>query len=686
MTQAFKLSIAKRFWKWIVSGIVAIGVGSWAAIHWLIAGAASTVAVATTAGVVKTVAVATAVVATTAFSFNFGDKGSSLGTYAEKAFVLAGEGKKTEALKHTDQLVLELDKHLDVLKSDLETAQSLPVSSELPEKERKAKEDDLKVIQQLLDMGQLQQQVVQLLRYDVLRKLDELSEREWIDNICNILKENPDDAEKITESFLSAIGTNIASKEVWSLVRKEIPSDARGILSLWLIKNNTTDATASVKDCEIFYNELLSYSAESDSAAEILLAYTDNLDSLTKGIDRRSATRTANDMLETYIALFPDSDLGSTAAHLRLGGIEPGEKRNRKIRALVDRYSGTVMAKNLLAAYTKVLLEDGEYQKALVNLDSEGKLNTIKTEQEAIDSLLALVKKATSIQSTAIPNRYGDPKAKSKNGTQKIVTPFLICLGLSRELGDSGDYSTASGLLFVAMEKAGMLPKNLMTGQAMHKLSSLGDTSEPNIARNIASYLQTLAMYTQKDTKKADSRLAELERETLPESLRPYVLYLLARRATENKKYAKAMQYAKAAVETMPTSPILVSLSSKINEAKQKEEVHARIAEQQKKHLAAAESAQTAEEAISHYKKVSDLSLALNDIEQAIGIHLLIVEKFPENRQAPVALDESIKILKSRGEKQFASRIEILRKKLVDTYPDSDQAKYYQMKIRPAGK
>jgi len=555
----------------------------------------------------------------------------------------------------------------------------------LPEKERKAKEEGLEAIQQQLDMGQLQQQVVQLLRYDVLRKLDELSEKEWIDNICNILKENPDDAGKIIKGFLSTVGTNIASKEVWSLVREEIPSDARGILSLWLIKNNTTDATASVKDCKIFYNELLSRSSESDSAAEILLAYTTRLDSVTKGIDRRSATRTANDMLETYIALFPDSDLGSTAAHLRLGGIEPGEKRNRKIRALVDRYSGTVMAKNLLAAYTRVLLEDGEYQKALVNLDSEGKLNTIKTEQEAIDSLLALVEKVTSLKSN-IPNRYGEAKTKNKKESQKIRAPFSICLGLSKELEGAGDYSMASGVLFVAMEKAGMLPKNLMTGQAMHKLSGLGDTSEPNIARNVASYLQTLAMYTQKDTKKADSRLAELERETLPESLRPYVLYLLARRATENKKYTKAMQYAKAAVETMPTSPILVSLSSKINEAKQKAEVHARIAEQQKKHLAAAESAQTAEEAISHYKKVSDLSLALNDIEQAIGIHLLIVEKFPENRQAPVALDESIKILKSRGEKQFASRIEILRKKLVDTYPDSVQAKHHQLKIKPAGK
>jgi len=676
MAHIIELSKVRRFWKWIVSGIIAIGFGIWAAIHWLVAGAASTAVVATTAGVAKTVAVAAAVVATAAFSFNFGDKGTSLGKYAEKAFVLAGEGKKTEALKYTDQLALELGKHLDILKSDLKTVQSQPVS-ELSEKEKKAKEEGLEAILSQLAIGQLQQRVAQLLRYDVLRKLDELSKKEWIDATCNILKENPKDAGKITASFLNTIGTNIALQDIWSLVREEIPSDARGKLSLWLISNGAPDETASVKDCKDFYSELLTYSVESDSAARILREYTNKLDSLTKAIDRRRAARVARDMLETFIALFPDSNLGATAACLRLGGIEPGDKRNHKIREIVGKYPGTEIANNLLGVYTRVLLEDGEYHKALVNLDSEEKLSAIKTEQEAIDNLLTLAEKAASLKSSSIPNRYRGAKGKNKKGTNKTVTPFSICLGLSKQLGDTGDYSIASGLLFAAMEKARMSPQNLMTGQTIHRLTVLGNTSEPKTARHVTYYLQTLAWYAQKETKKADSLLARLERETLPKRLQPYVLYLLAKKATKQKQYANAIQYANAAVRTMPTSSILVSLSSKINEAKQKAEVRTRIVEQQKKHLAAAESTQMPKDAIFHYKKVSDLSLALNDIEQAIATRLLIVEKFPESRQSPIMLDESIKILESRGKKRFASRIKGLRKKLVDTYPDSVQAKHY---------
>ncbi len=477
-----------------------------------------------------------------------------------------------------------------------------------------------------------------------------------------VLNADPDNSSRIFEYFFWLADKQVTTKDVWDLLKSEVPTNAKRELAFWLVNKGAPDEEATFKECEAFFWELLLSVSDAEFVPKILIAYIEKLDGMTAMVGRESGMKTTNDVLDTIITLFHDNELGATAARLRLGAFEPGTIRDAKTIELIEKYPGTAIARAILPLHIRALSRKGEFENILVSIDANGILEGINNEKDAAGVFLRLAEKASRMTTASIPNRYsrGETEKEVATTSSKRMICFLICVGIADQLCDTEDYYTAAELIFAALEKKKALPQNLVTGQILHELVDLGYLSEPDVAIPVVNYLRALVQYEINELKMGDTILENMEQESLPSALKPYVFHLLAKREISKGKYSTAMNYADSAIEHLPASPIILSLKMEINTAK---------------HLAAAEAAKTAEEAISHYNKISELYLAQDNIDQAIETYLLIVEKFPENKGAPAALAESIRILKEGKNQQYTEQANQLIKRLVDTYPDSEPAK-----------
>ena len=572
-------------------------------------------------------------------NFSMTPKPSKVIQHIRKVFVMVDEGKGSEALEYTDNVAGELDNYIEKLR--WEARDKLVIRAVDTEEENKKAIAAVAQKQKAIKNGMLQRKILGIVKYRILLKTGELTRGEWKEKTCVVLNADSDNSGEILQYFLWLADKRVTTRDVWDLLKSEVPTNAKGELANWLVNKGAPDEEATYKECEAFFWELLLLVSDSEFAPKILIAFIERLDDITaKGV-RQNEMNTTNAVLDTFITLYPDNVLGVTAAKLRLGAFIPGATRDTKTIELVEKYPGTEIARAILLLHIRALSRKGEFENVLASIDANGMLEGINNEKDAAGVFLRLAEKASQMTTVSIPNRYsrGETEKEVTTTSSKKTTSFSICVGMADQLCDTEDNYTAAELIFAALEKKKALPQNLVTGQALHELVDIGYLSVPDIAIPVSNYLRALAQYEMNELKTGDTILESMEQESLPDALKPYVFHLLTKRAIAKGKYSAALNYADFAIEHLPTSPIILSLKMEIKIAK---------------HIAAAETAKTAEEAILHYNKVSELYLAHDNIDQAVETYLLIVEKFPENKGAPAALAESIRILKEVGNQQYS--------------------------------
>lgn len=285
-------------WKWIVSGLAGAGTPASAVTKWLRSIAAG-LSVAWIMGAVKT-ATATAALAAglSAYSFNFGDKASGLHQYARTASEFLNQGTKADAIGYVDKLGDDLDRYISDLTEEAE-------SVNLREDESAAAKE---AIQESIGRWQLQRQVVSLLKLDVQHRAGEITPEQWVEAAGVGLREVPRQSGDIAEHLLDCI--SIGTKGAWGLIKTDLPPPARGELAMWLAVNDAPQAAAPDAQVAEFYEELLILANDTAEAPRILTQYVAALDNSTRNRDRRTRAKKVNDVLDTFIALFPDRSLG----------------------------------------------------------------------------------------------------------------------------------------------------------------------------------------------------------------------------------------------------------------------------------------------------------------------------------------------------------------------------------------
>lgn len=514
-------------WKWLVAGIVAIGLVIWGWLKWFGAAATKSTAVKT----ITTAAVVAGGAAT--LTFSFGDKAALRGNMKE-AFKLVAEGRNTEAAGYVESLLTAADDHL--VKASLGEPD--------PESLRLAREA---------------KRIAELLKLSIPFATNELPQEQWIATYERMLKANAGKSRELAQwlIYLSYLTEDSRAEEkIWALIEREIPTDARAQFADWLAVKRKLRGFVTLAQCVDFYENLLVNTGDSAEAAKFLPSYITTL-------DQWGRHEFANNALDHFIALFPDTELGAQAAVLRLGGMEAGPVRKAKVLELVEeKYPNSQIAKRLRGAYVQVLIEQERYQEAIMNVDEEKLLDKVTTLNNAAEVLLKLTRKARKMPGTQIPVRFAAKGiAKEASTPASQIPPFdVIGARLARQLLEAGDYATSVELNLAILREADTLPVNFTTGWSIGGSSEIADSNDPDAVKCVAKYFTALVEYHMKQYDIGDRMLEELIHEPMPKALRPYVLFTKAQRAKEKVHFEAAVRYAKEALAEIPHSVTLLEL------------------------------------------------------------------------------------------------------------------------------
>ena len=236
-------------WKWLVAGIVAIGLVIWGWLKWFGAAATKSTAVKT----ITTAAVVAGGAAT--LTFSFGDKAALRGNMKE-AFKLVAEGRNTEAAGYVESLLTAADDHL--VKASLGEPD--------PESLRLAREA---------------KRIAELLKLSIPFATNELPQEQWIATYERMLKANAGKSRELAQwlIYLSYLTEDSRAEEkIWALIEREIPTDARAQFADWLAVKRKLRGFVTLAQCVDFYENLLVNTGDSVEAAKFLPSYITTLD------------------------------------------------------------------------------------------------------------------------------------------------------------------------------------------------------------------------------------------------------------------------------------------------------------------------------------------------------------------------------------------------------------------------
>ena len=649
------------------------GTSVFAVIKWLGAGAsAGTIAVATTTAVVKTAAVGTAiVVGLSAYSFSFGDKASGVHEYAKLASELLEADKPGEALSYMDALEDALDARIAAATRDIEDQEANVVDAG-----RDGTPDGRP--HRELTTWQVQRDVVSLLRTNVKRRTGEITSQQWEQDVSAGLRANAERSGRTARHFLDTVGRQFDSDVAWALIRKDLPAGARGELALWLTGHRAPDRAASVQEYARFYEEVLAYASDTAAGPRILTEYIAALDASVRNVEREASREKAEDVLNTFGTLFEDSEIGAVAMTLRLGAIPPGRERDAALIAAAEKAPGSATARSLLPTYARLLVRRGDFMKAMVALDTEGRLGSISSEREYAGALIDLADRCCGLSPTPIPNRWGRAKPEPADHVEPVpgLTPLSISVGLARQLRDAGNDSASVEVSFAALSKAQTVPLNLATGGPLHAASDICDVADPGTAKSLAHYLLALGQHALRNTHTGDAIVEKLTSSPLPsKDLQPYVLHLAAQKAATAKDYDLAVQRVDEAMKLLPGSPVLSSFRGTVDKARQEKARQDRIRQAMREHMAAAEASQSPGEAIKQYSKAAELHITLKEFEQAVGLYERIAERWPDHKSVVVVLSRASRLLDEAGETKAAEHLGRMTQVLMNAFQSAEGSK-----------
>ncbi len=654
------MSSIKSLWKWIVSAVVAVGLAIWGVIAWI--GSA-----ATTGTAVQTAVTAGAVVAaTTAYTFSFGDKSGGVAQYWEEASKLMAEGKPDQASDYFNEMTVAFDERIAEIKAyaDGATPPSASDDQAAPTPEEAA---------QMFDTAQKTRQILAMLRHDIQLARGDISRPQWAEEYAAGLAASPDPGRTL-HLLMTMTGESFTTEAADALRQVELPTSARGELAMWIARHQTPPEEAEFSEVAALYDELLAYASDTKAAPDLLTAYV-------KALDERNQSGAADQVIDTFIVLFPDTELGVTAARLKLGGLPAGQARHAAVLEIVDQHPGSALADGLHESYIQALIAHRRYEQAIRAMDTQGRLEQVTSQEEAAEVFAALADSTKKFKGDKFLIRPGG----SAKAADRPMSPLEINSGLASRFVAAGEAPLAARLMFAALRNAKALPDHLITGRPIRRCEDIVDPEDPAAAKPLVTYFLAMAQQELKQNAQAHTVMARLRTDRLPDPLRPYVLVYFIDRHHQAGEYDEALAVTREALQIMPASPKLMTWQTQFAEASRKESVRTKIEAQQAQLRAEAEAASDAGRAVANYEQIAELHLALNDVEQAIGTYLTVVEKHPEHPRAVQLLAASIDLLKQekaiqvarQGKKAAAPydvRIQTLVNKLLTLYPDSIEA------------
>ena len=374
--------------------------------------------------------------------------------------------------------------------------------------------------------------------------------------------------------------------------------------------------------------------------------------------------RVPPDVLDEVTAVFADSRVGAEAARLRLAATSDPHAADAFVMTAVEGHAGSEVSRRLMRAYLDALRRQEILLlgKALAAVDEGGRVAGAGTAEQAAQELVNAVVK--TYQGQASGNAAVPPEA------------LEVCVGMSEELFCLKQYADSVHLGFASLHKAGILPKNLLTGAPLQSPTEIAELKDPNVTRAVGAYLAALARHELGDPRGCERNLQQVAGTgVLPPKLEACVLLLRARRATSDGDYRTAESEIQKARTVLPQSTVLVSVQTEIHKARTEASRRQGVRQQIAQHLKAAAAAQAPDAAIARYRAAAALYLTLGCTEQAVGTHLAVVKRFGDHHAAPASLAACIKILSRPNQVSQQDRIAAFRKKLTDRYPQSPEAK-----------
>ena len=328
----------KAVWKRILLGATVIGMVLWAGIRWLGSPQAINPVVSTK---ITTNAAITAVAA--AISFDAGNNACGLGEYTQQVTQMLVDKRSKEACEHTDKLVAVLGGDIKKVEADIKS-------------EKEAGNDRSTIIlaqgvkpipkADYLKALKINKDFMELFQANVKLSTGSISTEEWLSLYEKLIKKNPAQFGDILISTLWASGSTLSEDKVQLLFKKDLPPSAQKTLAIWLAQNGKLDDRASTEKCIEYYENILTQIYDTSVASSLLKKYIEALDT-------RNESRTAIKVLDTFIILFPNSEVGATAVTLRLAKEEDPAKREKLVCSLFEKCPSSALADKLRSDYVK---------------------------------------------------------------------------------------------------------------------------------------------------------------------------------------------------------------------------------------------------------------------------------------------------------------------------------------------
>ena len=643
-------------WKCVLSAAMAAGILVTTSIQWLSAGT-TVAAVAKTAAVMSAAAVGGA-----AFSFTFADKGADLRETAKVASRFLADGKGDRAVEYCDELIVAIDKRVVKLRG--QPAESKSERPDVPRGPEKAFRKKTGAKESALRQFSNQRVVAELLREDVRRTAGKTTEEQWEEAVVSALRRSRKRSGLIVAKYLRLFDRKKSAALAWKLIKGDLPVESKDRLARWLVRNVSPDQKASVRELGRFHEELLTYASDTNRAPEILSRYISMLDDRAGKRDDRMAAKTATETLGTFVALFPDTKLGVTAAMLHLGAFAPGPSRDRELVALYEKNPKSAVAEVILPGYVRILLGKRHFRKALAAVDPGERILEAPDEIARAKLLWDLSHYIQKLPAVRIPSRTGSVRSQVQplSGPEE---PSDILVGLAKELANAEDHRGSAEASLLCLRKAEKTPVNLATGRPIRQLADLGDATSPPVVKSIAEYLLVECQLQMGKAPAAYRRLADWVAMNPSASLQPYVFSLLAQRSEAAHQYSAALRFIQSGLDLLPESPVFALRKAKIEQAARKYPI------QKKLRLALMTSATLTDSAKipQSAREIAGLYVKLKDVDSAVETYLDAVARFPKSKDAPLLLSECVRVLKEAKIPQYARRLHDLERRLATEFP-----------------
>ena len=399
--------------------------------------------------------------------------------------------------------------------------------------------------------------MLQLIVADLRHSAEKLTREDWLAHYTATLKVAGPRADEVYELKSILTGEDLGAEAARLLLAQPMEVAARRYPAMRLLSLGAPGDGADIQRVVPFYTQLLDYVSETEAASYVLTRYIDAL-------DRRGAKSRADDVLDKYVKLFADADLGVTAALLRLGSYESGPARDRALIELIRHDSNALFVDRLRPQYVRALLVSGHNQEALREIDAGDALAGARGPADTAATMFRIVSNALDpINGDRFPNRTGK-KTKSGATRRHRATTRSVCVGLTEQYLDRGDHATAVELGLAMFAGGEDTPLNLATGKPIDRPAQVIDVNDPKAAGSLARYLVATARVLDFEGRERQA-MAALLASAPHDAVRPYILYRLGREAARVHDHETAMDHIDKALRLVPESPLLLELKQRVD-------------------------------------------------------------------------------------------------------------------------